>query len=124
MVRQMAMIAGVCAAQAASGQTIALTDWVLTELDGAPAPYSATLTIVGTRISGKAPCNRFTGEILGDLPNVTLGPIVATRMACDALADEAAYFSALGAVTQMVNKDGTLTLSGTGQILAYGLQAK
>lgn len=124
IIRSLALVAGFCAAQVAYGQAATQTDWVLALVDGAPAPYSGTLTIEGTRMSGKAPCNRFTGEILGSPPDITLGPIAATRMACDAMAEEAAYFTALGAVTQLLMADGVLILSGAGHVLTYGLQTK
>ena len=124
MVRLLALLAGLGAGQASFAQSVQPSDWVLTEVDGKPVAYSATLMIDGTRLSGKAPCNRYSGEIRGTPPDITFGPIAATRMACDGLADETAYFEALRAVTQMVDEDGTLTLTGPAHVLTFGLQVK
>ena len=124
MLRFLTLLLGVAVGHAAIAQTATPVDWVLTDVDGAPAAYSATLTIDGNRLSGKAPCNRYSGELLGTPPDVTIGPMIATRMACDALAEEGAYLAALAGVTQMVDGGGTLTLSGAGHVLVYGLQVK
>ena len=124
MLRFLMLLSVLAAGQAAFAQSAAPIDWVLTDVDGAPAAYSATLTIEGNRLSGKAPCNRYAGEMLGTPPNISFGPMIATRMACDALDAEGAYLEALAATTKIEEANGSLTLTGLSHVLVYGLSVK
>ena len=77
------------------------TDWQLVAIDGqaVDAAVSASLGIgLDGAVSGKAPCNRFTAQNMGTLPEVRLGPIAATRMACDRMAEERAFFATLAVI--------------------------
>lgn len=89
------------------------TDWRLVELDGAPfaAQATATLTEDG-RVVGQAPCNRFSASYAGRWPDLTFTPVAATRMACDDLAAETAFFASLGRVDHAAMGEDGLTLSG------------
>ncbi|MEL7025885.1 MAG: META domain-containing protein [Pseudomonadota bacterium] len=64
--------------------------------------FLATATIsfpeIG-KVVGQGPCNTFSAEQTVPYPWIDIGPIAATRRACPDLADEAAYFEALGRVT-------------------------
>lgn len=93
------------------------TDWRLVEMNGAPAGggVTATLTEDG-RVTGQAPCNRFTAPYSGRWPDLTFAPAAATRMACPELAAETAFFAALGAVTHAAIGDDGLTLTGPGGV--------
>lgn len=90
------------------------TDWQLLAVDGVVIGYPATLRIEadGT-LGGKAPCNRWSSRNGAALPELALGGIRATRMACDRLAEEQAFFNALAEMTslEMVG-DRNLILSG------------
>ena len=96
-------------------------EWHLVGLDGSRAP--AAVTIVFTtdgKVSGKAPCNRYFGGYSGELPQIALSQIGATRMACDRLEAEDAYFRALQAVTHAEVADEHLFLIGPeGRVLEF-----
>ena len=105
----LAMIAGT-----AQAQDPARTKWELLAIDGELVDFSATLTFGdGGNVSGKAPCNRYGGQNQAKLPELKLGPLMATRMACDRLAEEQRYFDALAAMTRIDRQDRrTLVLFG------------
>lgn len=89
-------------------------EWRLSSLDGQPFPAAATIDLSEPgRIAGQGPCNRFFASYEGPLPDFRPGAIGATRMACPDLAAEAAFFSALSAMTRAeVTGPVTLTLTG------------
>ncbi len=85
--------------------------WTLIERDGTPFMARATLTIgQDGRISGQAPCNRFSTTNLASYPRFAPGPILATRMACPDLQAESAFFKTLSAMTHAEILQDTLTL--------------
>jgi heat shock protein HslJ len=89
-------------------------EWELLAIDGQVVDIPATLSVdtEGT-FSGKAPCNRYTGRNQASLPDLKLGGIAATRMACDRLDDEQLFFAALSAMTRLERQDDrTLVLTG------------
>lgn len=85
-------------------------DWHLLAVDGQVIDYIASLRIEadGT-LGGQAPCNRWSSQNTADWPDLALGGIRATRMACDRLADEQAFFAALARMTRL-EMDGERTL--------------
>lgn len=86
--------------------------WTLTELDG--KPFTARTTIrfgEDGKVSGQAPCNRYFGTQTAPYPWLELGPIGATKMACPDLAEEAAYFDALAAITLVEVSGDVMILS-------------
>ena len=89
-------------------------EWKLVSIDG--QPFGATgkidLSTPG-RIAGQGPCNRFSGNYDGTLPEFRPGAIAATRMACPDLAAESAMLSALGQMTR-AEVTGPVTLLLTG----------
>jgi heat shock protein HslJ len=88
-------------------------DWVLTHVDGAAVGYSATLNLSQAgQITGQAPCNRYFADVTLDGAAFTLGPIGATKMACAQMADEADFFSLLGAVQMIEQAADRLVLRG------------
>ncbi|WP_128513811.1 META domain-containing protein [Tabrizicola thermarum] len=89
-------------------------EWELLAIDGQVVDIPATLTANGEgAISGKAPCNRYMGRNQASLPDLKLGGVAATRMACDRLADEQLFFDALSAMTRLERQgDRTLVLTG------------
>lgn len=96
------------------------TEWQLATIDGKAPDYSATLSLAEPgRISGQAPCNRYFADLKREGAGFVLGPIGATKMACDQMQGEAAFFAALGSVTTAKEEAGVLELSGGGAILGF-----
>jgi heat shock protein HslJ len=97
-----------------------ITEWQLATVDGQAPGYGATLSLAEPgRVSGQAPCNRYFAELTRDGAGFVLGPIGATKMACDQMQGEAAFFAALGTVTAATEAPGVLELSGSGPILGF-----
>jgi heat shock protein HslJ len=95
-------------------QTITGIDWQLLAIDGVVTDTRATLRIEadGT-LAGAAPCNRWSSMNAATLPALELRGIRATRMACDKLDEEQAFFDALSQMTSMA-PDGERNLVLTG----------
>ena len=89
-------------------------EWHLRAIDGTDVDMPATLTVDPTgAISGKAPCNRYSGQNQAKLPEMNVPGFAATKMACDRLDDEQVFFAALSAMTRMEPQaDDTLVLTG------------
>lgn len=88
-------------------------EFVLETLGGAPFAARATLVFgPGDAVSGQGPCNRWSARNAGALPGFRTGPVISTRMACDDLAAENAFFAALAAATRAEVTGDRLVLSG------------
>ena len=91
-------------------------DWQLLAIDGlrVDASVTASLRIDATgQVTGKAPCNSYAAQNAAELPAFRLGPIRATRMACDKLTEEQVFVDAL-ALMETMELDGDRTLILTG----------
>lgn len=100
-------------AQSGAAMSDMASVWRLTLIDGAEVAAEVTLDLTEEgRIAGQGPCNRYSGPNQSALPELRIGPMISTRMACPEMALEAAYFSALSAVTGAVlGKDDLLVLT-------------
>src|SRR5690606_2738120 len=90
-------------------------DWKLVALNRQPFIATATLALdeTGTRASGRAPCNSWSGRVVTEpFPTWAIRDVVATEMACPQLAAEQAFFAALARATHMSVGTGHLTLTG------------
>ena len=59
----------------------------LISIDGTTVAYEATLQFPQVdRITGQAPCNRYSAAQLASFPDIEIEAIAATRMACPDLA--------------------------------------
>lgn len=86
--------------------------WQLTEVDGAPVAYTAVIRFgADGTVTGRAPCNSYSARQTAPYPWFELGPIRVTRRACPALRSEAAYLSALRAMTLAETSSDVLILS-------------
>jgi heat shock protein HslJ len=97
--------------------------WVWLTPGDQPAPaQSVTIFFADGSLTGQAPCNSYSATYVVSDSQLTLGPVVSTKMACDDLAIETAYFSLLATVTGWsVDASGDLILSdasGT-EVLRY-----
>lgn len=89
--------------------------WTLAELDGAPYPARATLRFPKRgRIAGDAPCNSYGGDMTAPYPWFDAERVIATKRACPDLSAEAAFFTALEAVSIAEVLGDTLILTGEG----------
>jgi heat shock protein HslJ len=99
-----------------TAQDMTETDWRLLAIDGVVVGYDVAATLrIGAdgTIAGKAPCNSYSAANKGPLPTLSLGGIRATRMACDKLDQEQAFFDALSAMAE-ARMDGSRNLILTG----------
>ncbi len=98
----------------APAQTYTNIYWELLAIDGQHVDARATLRIdVDNVLAGAAPCNRWLANNQADLPALDLAAIRSTRMACDRLADEQAFFDALVLMTLIkAEEDTRLILTG------------
>jgi heat shock protein HslJ len=110
---------------AAADTSLVGPQWSLVELNGRPAGTgaggrAATLEfIVGGRVAGFGGCNRIAGPYLLAGDSLRLGPLVMTRMACDAGMDlETAFAAALDSVSTYRLEGTTLELMGANEVLA------
>jgi heat shock protein HslJ len=85
-----------CITPVLSAEPIIGIDWQLLAIDGQVTDTTATLRMDDAgNVSGRAPCNRWFATTAAPLPAFQLTGIGATRMACDDLAKEDAFFDAL-----------------------------
>lgn len=97
--------------------------WTLTTLDGTAVAFTATLDLSDPgKLTGKAPCNSYFGKLRIKGDAFTPGPILATRMACDGLANENRYLQALQMVDTAALAGDRLTLTGD-QVLTFSRAA-
>ena len=108
-----------------SGYGAADTTWRLTSLDGQPFTARATLQFPAEgSVTGKAPCNSFSGTQTAPYPWFKLGPIRATRAACPELAAEKRFFTALSDMTLAEVSGAVLILSNdTGREMVFRAQS-
>lgn len=106
-----------------SGQAAVAGDvtlWTLALVDGGMVEYEATLDLSQAgRITGQAPCNSYFADITVEGEALTLGPIGATRMACDQMAAEAEYFDTLSQMDTLIQHEATLVLRGGEREMAF-----
>lgn len=95
-------------------QTLTGIEWQLLAIDGVVTETRATLLIgEDGSLAGAAPCNRWSSTNAATLPALELRGIRATRMACDKLEEEQAFFDALSMMTSL-EPDGERNLVLTG----------
>jgi len=94
------------------------TSWDLVEM-GTTAEFARIVPTIefgaDGRVSGSAGCNTFNGTYTLDGQTIALGPLAATKMACEppASAVEAEYLAALsGVAAWSIEPDGSLVLGG------------
>jgi heat shock protein HslJ len=98
--------------------------WTLVSLGGPLPPGARPPTAVfdGTRLSGFAGCNHYTGQVAEKTPgSITIGPLATTKMACPspAMEVEDGYLAALGRATQYTLAGGRLVLSGASGTVTF-----
>ncbi len=101
-----------CTDETISGYADRETVWTLLEIDRKPFDSNATITFPKPgQIVGEAPCNSYSSEQKAPYPWFEIGPIAATRRACDALDHESQYFTALTEMRQIEVQGDMLIMS-------------
>jgi heat shock protein HslJ len=100
---------------------IATGEWQLIAMEGQPVTWTANLALAADgKVSGQAPCNRYFGTNSATLPDLSLGALGATKMACPDLAAESSFFEALSAMTRAELDQGHLFLTGAeGRVMEF-----
>jgi heat shock protein HslJ len=102
-----------------NASTLAGTGWTLVELGGKPFVYAEQHPVTmqfdasGDRVFGSGGCNRYNGPYVQDGDRLTFGALAATRMMCENIAGEDAYFAMLAKVASFVRTGERLTLYDT-----------
>jgi heat shock protein HslJ len=92
--------------------------WTLTAIDGAEVAFATTLDLTEPgKLTGKAPCNNYSGKLSVAADSFLPGPILSTKMACDGMAEEAAYLQALQMVDTVALDGDRLTLTGEQELV-------
>ncbi|WP_137870506.1 META domain-containing protein [Sphingopyxis sp. 2PD] len=99
-------------------ETLAGSNWTFVSIGGVAvaADRPTSLQFDGTRLSGSAGCNRFSGGYSAVDGTLTAGPLMATKMACPGagMTQESAFFKLMAApVSLTFGEDGTLILTGS-----------
>lgn len=95
-------------------------EWVLVQLGNNPSPQGnggkpVTLTLASAegRASGNAGCNGYSGPFTLSGDQLSFGPAISTKMACEQGMDvETAFLSMLNDVRTYQTTDSSLTLLG------------
>ncbi|MEM7242644.1 MAG: META domain-containing protein [Pseudomonadota bacterium] len=93
-------------------------EFVLAEMMGSPVDVHVTIAFPEEgKIVGQAPCNRYFTSQDAPLPWFQVGPIGATKMACENLDIEQQYFDLLSKATLAEIQGDQLLLSNDSQVL-------
>lgn len=120
----LAAAAALAACQDAGERSVAMLKpgdrFAVIRIDGAPAPERVTFEVgSGGRITGRAPCNRYSGQLTEQGGAMTASGLVITRMACADPARtlaETRFVNAIGAVTAARRMgDGTALVDPQGE---------
>jgi heat shock protein HslJ len=107
-----------CGGAILAPEALAGSNWTFVSIGGVAvaADRPTSLQFDGTRLSGSAGCNRFSGGYSAADGTLTAGPLMATKMACPGagMTQEAAFFKLMAApVSLTFADDGTLILTGS-----------
>ena len=90
------------------------SSFAVARIDGAPAPGGVTLEVgEGGRVTGRAPCNRYSGQLTESGGAMTVSGMVMTRAAClepDRTMAEMRFAVALGSITGARRSGDTVAL--------------
>ena len=101
-----------CTDETVSGYADPAATYRLVEIDGESFEPRATITFPEEgRISGEAPCNSWSANQSVPYPWFEVGPIAATKRACDDLQAERLFFATLSEMTLVEVQGPVLILS-------------
>jgi heat shock protein HslJ len=82
----------------------------LVEFDAIPYQGAATISFPETgQVRGQGPCNTYAAQQSAPYPWFSIGPLRATRRACDDLVQETRFFRALESMT-VIEVSGTVVI--------------
>ncbi len=98
--------------------TLAGSSWSFVSIGGVAVAKDrpTSLQFDGSRLSGSAGCNRFSGGYAAADGTLTAGPLMATEMACPGpgMTQEVAFFQLMATPVRLTfADDGTLILTGS-----------
>jgi heat shock protein HslJ len=102
-----------------SGYTDTNAVWGLVQMNGREVPVGITLAFPSRgKLTGRAPCNSYSGAQKAPLPWFEAASVVSTKRACPQMSLETEYFTTLNAMqfseatgdTLVLNADSGLTL--------------
>ncbi|MBJ7440710.1 MAG: META domain-containing protein [Sphingopyxis sp.] len=107
-----------CGGKILPPDTLAGSSWTFVSIGGVAVAKDrpTALQFDGTRLSGSAGCNRFSGSYAAADSTLTAGSLMATEMACPGpgMTQEAAFFQLMAAPVRLTfADDGTLILTGS-----------
>ena len=107
-----------CGGKILPPDTLAGSNWTFVSIGGVAVAKDrpTALQFDGTRLSGSAGCNRFSGGYSVDGGTLKAAPLMATEMACPGagMTQEAAFFKLMvSPVSLTFADDGTLILTGS-----------
>ncbi len=101
-----------CADETISGYADPTAVYKLVTLDNAAFTAEATISFPEEgHIAGSGPCNRWSASQAVPYPWFEPGPVLSTKRACPALAEEGAFFAALAEMTLAEVQGSVLILS-------------
>ena len=103
----LAAVSALTACQDAGERSVSMlrpgSSFTVARIDGAPAPAGVTFDVgEGSRVTGRAPCNRYSAQLTQRNGAMTVSGTVMTRMACaeaDRNLAEMRFGNALGSIT-------------------------
>lgn len=102
-----------CADETISGYADPDATYSLIELNGSAFEQQATIKFpTEGRVEGTGPCNTWSARQTAPYPWIEMGPIAATRRACEHLELEAQFFDALARMSLAEVSGPVLVLSG------------
>ena len=110
-----------CVDETISGWSDPSTIWHLEKIDGRAVDFPATIAFPSEGVArGEGPCNAFRARQTEVYPWFGIDGLTATRRACPALAEERAFFEALGSMTLAEATARVLILSdGAGGAMVF-----
>ncbi len=110
--RRLIALLALTACMQAPAQPVATGVYRLISINSTAFSARATISFATPgQVSGNAPCNSYSGALTAALPRFATSGIMSTEIGCDALADEAVFFSALSSMTQADISATQVTLS-------------
>ena len=113
-----------CSGSKITNTDIETSQWILDTLNGNKVILIRGITLVfdkeKSKISGFGGCNSYFGNYVNNGEKLLFSEIGSTKMACDSMEPETAYFSALSKIDKFKISSKTLYLYSSGsQVMVF-----